>query len=60
MKKYLKLVLVFIFVFALTGCVKYDMEMEIKEDKSVNFELIYAIDYSIMDQFENMEVEETK
>ena len=59
MKKYLKLVLVFIFVFALTGCVKYDMEMEIKEDKSVNFELIYAIDYSIMDQFENMEVEET-
>ena len=56
--KYVKFIFTFLIVFALTGCVKYNMNMEVKEDKSVNLDLIYAIDYSIMDQFKNFETEE--
>lgn len=51
MKKYLKIVLSFVLVLSLTGCVKYNMNMEVKSDKSVDLELIYAIDYSGMSQF---------
>lgn len=58
MKKYLKVVFTFFLVFLMTGCVRYNMEMEVKDDKSVDLKLIYAIDYSFMDQMGNMEMED--
>lgn len=58
MRKYLKVVFTFFLVFLLTGCVRYNMEMGVNEDKSVDLKLIYAIDYSFMDQFGNMEMED--
>jgi len=54
MKKYLKLVLSLIMVFALTGCLKYNVNMEVKDDKSVSLEFIYAMNTSYADQFNNM------
>lgn len=60
MKKYLKIVLSLVLVFSLTGCVKYNMNMEVKQDKSVDLELIYAIDYSGMSQFGDAEEAEAE
>ena len=51
MKKYLKIFLSLIMVFALTGCVKYNVNMEVKKDKSVTLEVIYAIDTSYAESF---------
>ena len=53
MKKYIKYVFSFIAILMLTGCVKYNFNMEVKPDKSVNLELIYAINSSAMEQFGN-------
>ena len=56
MKKYLKILLSLIMVFALTGCVKYNTNMEVGKDKSVTLEIIYAIDTSMAENFaSNME-----
>lgn len=48
MKKYLKFVFSIVMLLALTGCVKYNMNMEVKSNKSVDLELIYAMDMSFM------------
>ena len=45
MKKKLRNILsLLIVLFVMTGCVKFNANMEIKKDKSMDFEIIYAID----------------
>lgn len=44
MKKFKYLVIVLIFMFLCTGCVKFNVNMDIKKDKSMNFSMIYALD----------------
>lgn len=46
MKKKIFLLL-FIFLFSLTGCVKYNGVMEIKKDKSMNITFSYGLDTSV-------------
>ena len=58
MKKYLKLILPLLMVFALTGCLKYNVNMEVKDDKSVTLEMIYAMNTSYADQFNSIEEDE--
>lgn len=48
MKKYLSLITVFILTIILTGCVKYNSTVEVKSNKSVNLNIIYAIDTDIL------------
>lgn len=55
MKKYLKLILPLLMVFALTGCLKYNVNMEVKDDKSVTLEMIYAMNTSYADGFNSVE-----
>ena len=52
MKRVSKLLLTFVLVLSLmTGCVKYDVSMEVKDDKSVTLEILYGmeIDTSMME-----------
>ena len=44
MKKYLQLIVVFSFIILSTGCVKYEENMTIKKNKSMNIELVVATD----------------
>ncbi|MBQ2640262.1 MAG: hypothetical protein IJF92_05855 [Bacilli bacterium] len=44
MKKLKYLVFVLIFTFLCTGCVKFNANMDIKKDKSMDFSIIYALD----------------
>lgn len=37
-----------LFVFLCTGCVKFNANMEIKKDKSMDYSIIYAVDTSLM------------
>lgn len=46
MKRNLKLFLVFVLLIGLTGCVKYNVNMEVKDDKSVTLEVIYGMQMS--------------
>lgn len=46
MKKMAKLFLVFLLAVSLTGCVKYNVSMEVKDDKSVTLEVIYGMEVS--------------
>ena len=46
-KKILYILSLFIFMFSMTGCVKYNATMEIDKDKSMNFSIIYAFDTSV-------------
>ena len=48
MKKAKYLLLLMIATLGLTGCVKFNANMEIKKDKSMDFSIIYAIDTSAM------------
>jgi hypothetical protein len=56
MKKYLKMLLALIMVVTLTGCLKYNVNMEVSDDKSVSLEMIYAMNTSYMDDF-NMDMD---
>ena len=47
MKKLKYLFLVCCMAFLLTGCVKYNATMDIKEDKSMEFSIVYALDTSM-------------
>ena len=49
MKKLVKILMSLLLVFGLTGCVKYTTSMEVKKDKSVTLEIIYAMDTSAME-----------
>ena len=47
MKKIKYLVLLFTVTFLLTGCIKFNANMDIKKDKSMDFSIIYALDTSV-------------
>lgn len=44
MKKSLYILTIFIIAICLSGCVKYNANMEIKKDKSMDFSIVYAMD----------------
>lgn len=50
MKRYIKLLVVFVVTFLLTGCIKMEVTMDIHKDKSMELGFIYAIDDSLMEQ----------
>lgn len=57
MKK-IKLFLSLVLVCFLTGCVKYNAVMEVKNDKSLTLEVIYGIDLSITDSMTETDSED--
>ncbi len=48
MKKIKYLLLLGLFAIITTGCVKFNANMDIKKDKSMEFSVIYAFDKSLM------------
>lgn len=48
MKKFSKLLLLSIMVLGLSGCLKYDVSMSIASDKSMDFEMIAAMNMSML------------
>ncbi len=48
MKKIKNVLLLIIMMFSLTGCVKFNASMNIKKDKSMDFEIIYAFNSSLV------------
>lgn len=48
MRKIVNLLVTIILVFGLTGCVKYHVDMEISNDKSVTLEIIHGVNISAM------------
>ena len=44
MKKSLYILTIFIVAICLSGCVKYNANMEIKKDKSMDFSIVYDMD----------------
>ena len=48
MKKLKYFICLGLFVFLCTGCVKFNANMEIKKDKSMDYSIIYAVDTSLM------------
>ena len=48
MKKIRSLVMLLIVTLLLTGCVKYNVNMDIKKDKSMEFKIVYALDTSVL------------
>lgn len=44
MKKSLYILTIFIIAICLSGCVKYNANMEIRKDKSMDFSIVYAMD----------------
>lgn len=44
MKKRMKIFIILLIVFLMPGCAKYSFEMEIKKDKSVNIQIISAVE----------------
>ena len=55
MKKVVRLLISLVLLLALAGCVKYDVTMGVNKDKSVDFEMVYAMDTS---SYDNMGSEE--
>ena len=53
MKKLLRVVICFALVFALTGCYRVKTNMKVNNDKSVDFEMIYAVNSTAMKDFAN-------
>lgn len=52
--------LLFILMFSLTGCVKFNTTMDIKKDKSMEYTIIYAIDKSLLGDQELFDEDEKK
>lgn len=48
MKKIRTLVMLLTVTLLLTGCVKYNVNMDIKKDKSMEFKILYALDTSVL------------
>ena len=57
-KKILGILMLLLFLVPMTGCVKYNATMEIKADKSMNFDIIYAFDTNIFGNKELLTEEE--
>ena len=53
MKKAKSLVLLMIMVFLLTGCVKFNTNIEIKKNKSMDMAVIYAVNSSLLSYMDN-------
>ena len=63
MKRIRSLVIILGVTLLLTGCVKYDLNMNIKKDKSMDFNITYAIDTSYFgeeDAFSEQQIEKFK
>ena len=60
MKKFRNLLLMGIFLFLITGCVKYNVTMDIKKDKSMDFSIIYAMDKSMLGDEELLKDDDIK
>lgn len=63
MKKIRSLIILLVMTLLLTGCVKYNVNMEIRKDKSMDFKIIYAIDKSLLqgkEAFDEKEVKQLK
>ena len=48
-KKIFRFIGIIILLFSLTGCIKFNAVMEIKKDKSMDFQIIYAINKSMLE-----------
>lgn len=63
MKKIRSLIILLVMTLLLTGCVKYNVNMEIRKDKSMDFKIVYAIDKSLLqgkEAFDEKEVKQLK
>lgn len=60
MKKIKNLLLLIVVTTCLSGCVKFNAEMDIKKDKSMDFSVIYAIDTSVFGEEEILNEEDIK
>ena len=63
MKKLRSLIVLLVMTLLLTGCVKYNVNMEIRKDKSMDFKIVYAIDKSLLqgkEAFDEKEVKQLK
>ena len=60
MKKIKYIILLCTSVFLLSGCVKFNANMDIKKNKSMNFSIIYAINSSMLDDQELLTDEDKK
>lgn len=60
MKKIRNLVVIFIFMILCTGCVKYNANMTIKKDKSMDFSIVYAVNSSLMGDDKILDDDEIK
>ena len=58
MKKKFLCLFLSIFIFSLTGCVKFNANMDIKKDKSMDYSIIYAIDTSVFGDTTPIETED--
>lgn len=59
MKKISKILLSILVVMGLTGCVKYNVSMGVNDDKSVDFEVIYAADIKVTESFNELSDDES-
>ena len=48
MKKLRSIILLVVVAFILTGCMRFNAQMDIKKDKSMDFSIIYAMDKSML------------
>jgi len=60
MKKIRNLVMLLVVTLLLTGCVKYNVNMDIKKDKSMDFKIVYALDTSALGEKANFSDEDLK
>ena len=60
MKKIRNLVMLLTVILLLTGCVKYNVNMDIKKDKSMEFKIVYALDTSVLGEKANFSDEDLK
>ncbi len=60
MRKLGTVLVLFMLMFLLTGCVKFNANMDVKKDKSMDFSVIYAINTSILGEDGLVEDDEKK
>jgi len=54
-KKIFSIIGIFTLLFSLTGCIKFNATMEIREDKSMDFSIIYAMNKQILEMSEEQQ-----
>ncbi len=52
MKRFRNLILLWVMLWGLTGCVKYNVKMDVKKNKSMDFSIIYALNSSLLESEE--------